>query len=68
MPYPNEQLWRELAQQAIDEEDEDKFREIIQQLNEMLEDKLQYLKEKNGPFGPQIMNELQEMTEITDTT
>jgi hypothetical protein len=52
MPYPNEQRWRELTQQAVEEQDEDKFRELIKQLNEVLEDKLQYLKEKNQPFKP----------------
>ena len=52
MPYPNEERWRELAQQAVDEQDERKFRQIIKELNEMLEDKLEYLKEKNQPFKP----------------
>jgi hypothetical protein len=50
VPYPNEQRWRELAEQAVEEQDEDKFRELIKQLNEVLEDKLQYLKEKNRPY------------------
>jgi len=48
----DEERWRDLAKQAVEEEDEHKFREIIQQLNEMLENKLQYLKKVNQPFKP----------------
>jgi hypothetical protein len=42
--------WRELAKQAVDEQDEVKFLIIIRELNTMLENKLQYLQEKNRPY------------------
>jgi hypothetical protein len=42
--------WRELAEQALGEEDEEKFLAIIQELNEILERRRQRLKEQNQPF------------------
>lgn len=42
--------WRELAERALREEDEEKFLTIIQELNEILERRRQRLKEQNQPF------------------
>jgi hypothetical protein len=42
--------WRELAKQAVDEQDAGKFFSLIQELNEILERKLHNPKEKNQPF------------------
>lgn len=44
--------WRELARQALEEEDEEKFVVIIQELNEILERRRQRLKEQNRPYRP----------------
>jgi hypothetical protein len=42
--------WRELAERALREEDEEQFLTIIQELNEILERRRQRLKEQNQPF------------------
>ena len=42
--------WRILAKQALEEEDEDKFVAVIQELNDILARRYQRLKEQNQPF------------------
>jgi len=48
--------WRMLAKQALEEEDEEKFVAIIQELNEILTRRHQRLKEQNRPFRPRAIN------------
>jgi hypothetical protein len=49
MQGENEERWMQLCQKAIEERDPDKLMQIMEQINRMLEEKEQRLKERRIP-------------------